>query len=111
MVEAEIKKKPSKADIDPKKQAEVEYIANFRTEQPSDYLLSPLCWWDSVSADQLYPNLRMVAKRFSCVPFSCIPIQRVSAESAYYERKRATMDYFERDQLLFLSSNFKANLD
>jgi len=111
IIEEKPVKKGSKSDIVAKTQAEVEYVANFRTEQPSDFMISPLDWWDLPSADQLYPNLKLLARRFNCVPISCVPLKRITAEETYFERKRAEMDYFEVDRLLFLCSNFQGQYE
>jgi hAT family C-terminal dimerisation region len=109
-LEAIIKSRPaskgSNSDLDPKKQAEVEYEVHFKSEQPCDFLISPLLWWDtSSSAAPLYPNVKLLARQFTCVPISCVTSKRLNAESADYESCRAQLDYFQIDPMLFLNSN------
>jgi len=111
-LEAIIKSRPasksSKPDLVPKKKAEVEYEVHFKSEQPCDFLISPLRWWDkSSSAAPLYPNVKLLARQFNCVPITCVPSKRLNADSTDYETSRAKLDYFQLDPLLFLQSNLE----
>ncbi|XP_059476097.1 uncharacterized protein LOC132197037 [Neocloeon triangulifer] len=93
------------------KQAEIEYLATFRTEQPLDYLVSPLIWWQLPDQKRLFPNLRVLARKYLCIPITCEPPRRVQSEwkdsdaEGNFILKRSQLNYFQTDPMLFLWSN------
>lgn len=81
-----------------------EELKKYLEAPPLSLSENPLCWWRTHEAD--FPLLAGQAKRFLCIPGTCVAAERVfSTAGDIVTAQRSSLTPTHVDQLLFLQKN------